>query len=323
MHPGPVDIPAATDVLAAAERLSSRVRRTRVLRSDELDAASARHVFLKCEDEQVGRAFKYRGALNALLLLPDDARGATIVTHSSGNHGTALALAARELGLACCVVMPADTSAVKVDSVRAAGAEIVFCEPGLAAREAAVARLQQARRTHLVHPFDDARVIAGAGTATLELLQDAPPLQYVVAPIGGGGLAGGACLAVAALSSAARIVAAEPALADDAARSMCTGVRQRLVGSPPTIADGLRGSIGERNFALLRAHGAAVVVVSEEEIVAAMRWVHRRLGRLIEPSSAVAVAAVLQGRIGEPGSAVGIIVSGGNLRAEDYDLRGH
>jgi threonine dehydratase len=317
-----IDVPSGADVLAAAERLASRVLRTRVLRSDELDAASARRVFLKCEDEQVGRAFKYRGALNALLQMPDDARGATILTHSSGNHGTALALAARELGLACCVVMPSDTSAIKVDSVRAAGAEIVFCEPGLEAREAAVARLRAARRTHLVHPFDDARVIAGAGTATLELLQDAPTLSYVVAPIGGGGLVGGACLAAAALPSAARVVAAEPELADDAARSLRTGVRQRLAGSPPTIADGLRGSIGERNFALLRAHAIGVVVVSEEQIVAAMRWAYRQLGRLIEPSSAVALAAVLQGLVGEPGSAVGIVVSGGNLRAADYEFLG-
>jgi threonine dehydratase len=298
------DLPDFAAVLAAAGRIAGRVRRTAVVNSPEFDQRVGRRVWFKCENQQRGGAFKIRGALNAVLQLGAPARGARprVATHSSGNHGAALALAAADHGYECVVVMPDNSAAPKLAAVTAAGARVIRCAPGIAAREAALAQLLAEAPAELVHPYDDARVIAGQGTAALELLQEQPGLTTLLAPVGGGGLRGRDC----------RVFAAEPAAADDAARSFKSGVRQPP-GNPGTIADGLRGALGVRNFELLTALVDDVVTVSEAEIIAAMRTVLQDLRLLVEPSSAVPVAALLAGRCRLPPGDVGVILSGGNV----------
>lgn len=307
-------LPTFDDVVAAANRLAGRARRTPVMQSDRFDARVGRSVFFKCENLQHIGAFKYRGATNALLRASETVTGERVVaTHSSGNHGAALARAARELGWRCLVVIPQDASAVKVEAIRAEGAELVRCMPGLVAREAALAEIVARTDARVIHPFDDADVIAGQGTAALELHLEYPELQCITAPVGGGGLLSGTALATRATVANCRVIGAEPEVADDAARSFHGGVRVGVVGSPPTIADGLRGSIGVQPFALFRALVDDVVTVGEREIIQAMRIVLEDLKVLIEPSAAVPVAALLAGRIGAPGDRVGVIVSGGNV----------
>ncbi|MCU0759272.1 MAG: pyridoxal-phosphate dependent enzyme [Steroidobacteraceae bacterium] len=314
VHPSPEsDLPGFGDVVAALGRLSPRLVRTPVASAPGFDALCDRRVYLKCENLQHGGAFKYRGALNALLLRPACASHQPVATHSSGNHGTALALAARALGLHCHVVIPQDASAAKLAALQAAGASVRRCAPGLAAREAALADWLAESPAHLVHPFDDARVIAGQGTAALELLCERPDLDVVAVPVGGGGLLGGTALAARGAKPGCRVVGVEPALADDTWRSFASGRREGVAGSPATIADGLRGSIGARNFELLLRHVDEVLVVSERSIVAAMRLVLEHFRMLVEPSSAVPIAALLEGRLGRPGERVGVVVSGGNV----------
>lgn len=317
-----IDLPSFDDLVAAHGRLQERVRRTPVMTSRDFDARVDRQVFFKCENLQKVGAFKFRGAMNALLLLEQQARqqsagGETlarvVATHSSGNHGAALARAASDLGWRCVVVVPHDASAVKLAAIEAAGAELVRCEPGLAAREAALAGVIGRTGAAVVHPFDDARVIAGQGTATLELLAEQPALDVLTTPVGGGGLLSGTAIAAKRMAPHCKVVGTEPAMADDAARSFHGGTRVGMQGSPATIADGLRGSIGVRPYALFRQWVDDVVTVSEASIVNAMRVALEDLKILIEPSSAVPLAALIEGRIGKPGDRVGVIVSGGNV----------
>jgi threonine dehydratase len=317
-----VDLPSFDDLVAAHGRLQGRVRRTPVLTSSEFDARVGRQVFFKCENLQHVGAFKFRGAMNALLLLEQQVQqqsagggrvARVVATHSSGNHGAALARAARELGWRCLVVVPRDSSPVKLAAIEAAGAELVCCEPGLAAREVALAGVIERTGAVVVHPFDDSRVIAGQGTATLELLAEHPLLDVLTAPVGGGGLLSGTAIAAKRMAPTCKIVGAEPAMADDAARSFHGGTRVGMSGSPATIADGLRGSIGVRPYALFRQWVDDVVTVSEAAIVQAMRVALEDLKILIEPSSAVPLAALIDGRIGKPGDRLGVIISGGNV----------
>ncbi len=305
-----VQLPSFRDVLLASERLHGRVRCTPVMRSDAFDRRSGLEVHFKCENLQEGGSFKLRGAYNALLAA---AAGSTrIATHSSGNHGAALALAARALGRPCTVVVPRDASGIKIRAIEQAGARIVYCEPGMDARAAALARLIAVEPAQVVHPFDDSAVIAGQGTAALELLSTCTALDAIVCPVGGGGLLGGTALATRALSPQTSVVAGEPAAADDAYRSLTTGTRLGA-GNPVTVADGLRGSIGVRNFELMRRGVKEIITVSEAEIIAAMRITLQDLKLLIEPSSAVAVAVVLSGRARTLGRRVGLLISGGNV----------
>ena len=308
-------VPTFADVAAAADRISSRLVRTPVMNSPALDKRVDRKVVFKCENLQHGGAFKYRGALNAILPLAIKGDVSAVATHSSGNHGTAVALAAKICGLDAYIVVPRDSARTKIANIEQAGGELIFCEPGLPAREAKLAEVIQRTGAHLVHPFDDARVIAGQGTATLELLTEEPNLDVVCTPVGGGGLIGGTALAAKAMAPRCRVVAAEPEKADDAYRSFREGKRLP-VSEPATIADGLRGSIGKLNFALLQSHVDDVVTVTEKEIVNAMRIMLQDLKLLIEPSSAVAVAALLAGKLGSSGQQVGIIISGGNVDLE-------
>ena len=307
-------LPGFADVVAAAARISPHVVRTPVMRSAAFDARVGAQVFFKCENLQTGGAFKYRGAMNVLLQL-DPAKTPLVVTHSSGNHGNALALAARSRGMRAIVVVPRDSARSKIANIEAAGARVELCEPGLPAREKRLAEILAAEPGELVHPFDDSRIIAGQGTAALEMLAEVPALQVIGTPVGGGGLIGGTALAAKGMSSKIRVIGAEPGQADDAYQSFRSGER-RAVNAPQTIADGLRGSIGVRNFELLRRLVDDVVTVSEKEIVAAMRVVLEDLKLLIEPSSAVPVAASLAGKLGRAGR-IGIVLSGGNV---DLDL---
>jgi threonine dehydratase len=312
MQPHSTAVPTFADVVAAADRISSRLRRTPVMSSATLDERTNRRVLLKCENLQHGGAFKYRGALNAILPLAVAGNVSAVATHSSGNHGTAVALAAKVCGLDAYVVVPHDSARPKIANIERAGGRLIFCEPGLPAREAALAEVVRRTDAHVVHPFDDARVIAGQGTATLELLSEEPDLDVVCTPIGGGGLIGGAALVAKAMAPRCHVIGAEPQMADDAYRSFHSGHRQSVT-TPATLADGLRGSIGVLNFALLRSHVDDVVTVTEQEIVNAMRIALQDLKLLIEPSSAVAVAALLAGKLGTSGQRVGIIISGGNV----------
>lgn len=304
-------LPVFPDVVAAAARIGPHVVRTPVMRSDAFDARVDRRVYFKCENLQKGGAFKFRGAMNVMLQL-DPRRTPVVITHSSGNHGTALALAARARGMRAIVIVPRDSARSKIAAIQAAGARIEFCEPGLPAREQRLAEILAREPAELVHPFDDERIIAGQGTAALELLAEIPGLDVISTPVGGGGLIGGTALAARAMQPGIRVIGAEPAQADDAFRSFRSGQRC-AVDAPRTIADGLRGSIGVRNYEMLRAHVDDVVTVSEAQIVAALRTVLEDLKLLIEPSSAVPVAAALAGALGSPGQRVGIVLSGGNV----------
>ena len=299
-------------VRQAAARIAPQVRRTPVLQDERLSEQLGAEVFFKCENLQRSGTFKLRGATNAVQSLTPAAAATGVATHSSGNHGTALALAAQRCGIRAVVVMPRNSAAVKIAAVRDAGAEIVFCEPGRVARETALAQLLRGRRLEVIHPYDDDRVIAGQGTATLEFMEQQPGLEVLVVPVGGGGLMSGSAIAAKGIDGAIRVIGAEPELADDACRSFRSGERV-LLDSPTTIADGLRSSLGVRNFAIIRRLADDMVSVSEEAIVASARLVLERLKVLIEPSAAVAVAALLEKKVDVRGARVGIILSGGNL----------
>lgn len=300
-------------IAAARERISPHIKRTPVVTSDGLDAATGARLFFKCENLQAAGAFKTRGACNAVFALSDEQAARGVVTHSSGNHGAALARAAQRRGIPAYVVMPHNAPRAKVQNVESFGAKVVFCEPHLTARENACARLVAEHGARLVHPFDDYEVMAGQGTATIELLEEAPDLDALLVPVGGGGLVGGSAVAAKHLRPTIQVIAVEPAMADDVARSFAAGSRISIP-SAPTIADGLRTNlVGEKTFPLITEHVAAVVTVSEEEIVAAMRELWEQLHLVIEPSSAVPFAAVRSGRIEVRGRRVGIILTGGNV----------
>jgi threonine dehydratase len=297
-----------SDVLDAAARIAPHVHRTPVFRSRRLDEWVGAEVHLKAEHLQRIGAFKMRGATNAVLQLPDNTPA--VAAHSSGNHAQALALAASIRGIPAHIVMPANAPAVKRAAVEGYGAHVVECEPTQTAREAAVAALVAELGATEIHPYDDDRIIAGAGTAALELLEQVPGLDVVIAPVGGGGLLSGTCLATRHGTPPPRVFGAEPVGADDAARSLEEG-RPLPQDDPQTIADGLRTGLSDRTFAIISSHVERIVTVEENEIVAAMRFVWIATKQLIEPSAAVAVAAAR--KAGLTGSHTGIILSGGNV----------
>jgi threonine dehydratase len=309
-------LPTIAEVRAATERIRPYAHRTPVLTCASLDAMTGAALFFKCENFQRVGAFKFRGAANAVLSLSDEEASRGVATHSSGNHAAALALAARLRSVPAHVVMPRTAKAVKRAAVAGYGARIVLCEPTLAAREATLADVVAATGATVVHPYNDARVIAGQGTAALELLADVPGLDLVLAPVGGGGLLSGTAIAVAGVSPNTRVVGAEPAAADDAFRSFHEG---RIVPSvdPRTVADGLLTSLGTLTFAIIRERVAEIVTVSEDAIVAAMRHTWERMKIVIEPSSAVPLGALLEGKFPAAGRRIGVIISGGNVDLAD------
>ena len=309
--------PTFDDVLAAAARIATHAQVTPVLRSGSLDALAGAELHFKCENLQRMGAFKFRGACNAVWSLDEATAARGVLTHSSGNHGAALALAARTRGIAAHVVVPEGAVPAKLEAIRAAGASLEFCAPTMAAREAAAVAVQARTGGTLVHPFTDPAVIAGQGTAALELLRAAPGLDLLLVPVGGGGLVGGTAIAAAGAAPRTRVVGAEPEGAADAFESLRRGVRVTDMVAD-TICDGLRGVVGAVNLQLLRAHEVDVLLVSDAETLAAMRLLWERLKLLVEPSSATVLAAVLRYPERFAGRRVGIILSGGNV---DLDAR--
>ena len=300
------------DIRAAHARIADKIHRTPVLTSATLDALCGGHLFFKCENFQKIGAFKARGAANAVFSLTDAEAAHGVATHSSGNHAAALARAARLRGILAHIVMPSNAPKTKIESVRRNGGIIVFCEPTLVAREAACAKIIAETGAWLVHPFNDYAVMAGQGTATLELLEQAPDLDLVIAPVGGGGLLCGTAVAAKGMRPGTRVIAAEPAGADDAARSLAAG-RIIPLEQAATIADGLRTSLSERTFPLIQQNVDGIVTVSEDSIVAAMRRIWEVLKIIIEPSCAVPYAAIMEQKIDVTGKRVGIILTGGNV----------
>lgn len=305
-------LPQFDDVLDAAARIAPHARVTPVLRAAGLDAAAGATLAFKAECLQRGGAFKFRGACNAVFALDPDSAARGVATHSSGNHGAALALAARRRGVPCHVVVPEGAVRAKVAAIEAAGAVLHRCAPTMAAREAACAEVQRSTGARLVHPYEDPQVIAGQGTAVLELLSAAPALDALVVPVGGGGLASGAAIALAGRAPGTALFLAEPAGAADTWASLAQGRRVDAI-SPDTLCDGLRTLVGAPNFRILHAHRATVLRVEDEATVAAMRLLLDALKLLVEPSSAIALAAVLAHREHFAGRRVGIVLSGGNV----------
>lgn len=305
-------LPRADDVLAAAARIAPHASVTPVLRSRTLDAMTGAQLAFKAEHLQRGGAFKFRGACNAVWSLDADRASAGVVTHSSGNHGAALALAARTRGIPCHVVVPEGAVAAKLANIARHGATLWRCPPTIADREAACAKVQADTGATLVHPYADPAVMAGQGTAALELLHSDGPFDVLVVPVGGGGLASGTARALQFASPQTRLVLAEPAGADDTARSLAAGERQGAF-TPDTICDGLRTLIGAPNFALLRAAGVEVIVVDDAATMAAMRLLWEVLKQVVEPSSATVLAAVLAQPQRFAGLRVGLVLSGGNV----------
>jgi threonine dehydratase len=300
-------------VRAAAARIAPHIVRTPVLTSDALDAACGARLFFKCENLQAAGAFKSRGACNAVFVLPDAAAARGVATHSSGNHGAALARAARLRGIPALVVMPHNAALSKIRNVERYGGRITFCEPNLAAREQTCARLAAETGATIIEPFDNYDVMAGQGTATLELLEEVPDLDAVLCPVGGGGLLCGTAVAAKGTKPGIQVFGVEPALGDDVTQSFRAG-RRISIPTPATIADGLRTNCtGERNLPIIRRHVDDMVTVSEDAIIAAMRTLWENLKLVVEPSGAVPFAAVREGRVEVRGKNIGLILSGGNV----------
>jgi threonine dehydratase len=309
-------------IVAAHARIAPKIHHTPVLTSASLNAMTRAQLFFKCENLQKTGSFKIRGASNAILSLTDKEAAHGIVTQSSGNHGAAVACAAAWRGVPAWIVMPKNAPAVKAKAIESYGGKIVFCEPTVTARKTTCDRVQAETGAHLVHPYDDDRIIAGQATAAKELLEEVGDLDAVFAPVSGGGLLSGTCLGAQGIRADVLIFGCEPERADDAYRSLTTGTLQSL-DSSDTIADGLRASLAPRTFAILRRHVKRILLVSEEEIISAARLVWERMKIIIEPSSAVAIAPLLKpglvASLNLPNRAdggapkLGVIFSGGNV----------
>jgi threonine dehydratase len=302
------------EVEAAAARIAGRVHRTPVLRSRLLDRELGCELALKSEHLQRAGAFKARGAFNAMLSLSPATRARGVIAVSSGNHGQAVALAAAETGSHAVVVMPADANPSKVAATRGYGAEVIQEGVSVRTREQVVRRLAEERGLHLVHPFDDLDVMAGQGTAALELLEEVPDLDMVLVPVGGGGLISGTAAAVKGRSPATRVVGVEPAVAADARQSLLEGRRVGLSEPPDTIADGVRSMmLGERTFEVIRRLVDEIVTVTEEELIDTLALAWSRTKQLIEPTAALPLAALRTGAV--HARRAGVILSGGNVQA--------
>jgi threonine dehydratase len=306
-------LPTFADVESAARQIAGVAHRTPVVTSRTVDARTGAHVFFKCENFQRGGAFKFRGAYNALSRLSPDARRRGVVTFSSGNHAQAIALAGQVLDIPRVIVMPSDAPAVKVAGTRGYGGEIVFYDREREDREGIGRQLAHDRGLTLIPPYDHADIIAGQGTAALELLEDAGPLDMICAPCGGGGLLSGTALAAGGLAPGCRVVGVEPAAGDDATRSFRTKQLQ-TVANPQSVADGARTpSLGTLTFPLVLQHVSDMTTVSDDLLLRAMFYLWERLKLVVEPTGALAAAAVLEGGIAPKGARVGVVLSGGNV----------
>lgn len=308
-------VPGLEDILEAARRISPYIHRTPMLRSQGIDEKAGGTVYFKCENFQKAGAFKSRGACNGVFSLTGEQARRGVCTHSSGNHAQALARAAALRGCEAYIVMPENASPVKVRAVEYYGGRITFCRPTLSSREETLEKVRKETGAIEIHPYNDYRTIAGQATAALELIEEQPGLDLIMAPVGGGGLISGTALAVSYISPGTRVIGAEPEGADDAYRSF---ISRSFVPSvnPRTIADGLLTSLGSLTFPIILEHVDRILTVGEEDIIRAMRLVMERMKILIEPSSAVPLAALLSHRDHFTGKRTGIILSGGNVNLD-------
>ncbi len=309
----PMDtLPDIEQIRAAAARIAPHARVTPVMRSAALDALSGADLYFKCEHLQRGGAFKFRGACNAVWTLSDEQAAHGVVTHSSGNHGNALALAAATRGITAHVVVPEGAVRAKIEAIERAGAILHRCAPTQAAREAMCAEVQRATGAELVHPYADTRVMAGQGTVALELLRQAPELDALITPVGGGGLASGVAIAAHALKPSLALFGAEPQGADDAAQSLAGAERVSDI-VPNTLCDGLRALVGMSNLDALRRYRVQIITVTDAQTVAAMQLIWSELKQVVEVSSATVLAAILQQPERFAGRRVGMVITGGNV----------
>lgn len=304
--------PDFNDIKRAADRIYPFAKRTPVLRSSWFNRQCGADLYFKCENFQKVGAFKFRGACNAVQSLPESEGNKGIVTHSSGNHAQAVALAASLRGFPATIVMPENAPKVKVNAVREYGAKIVFCESTTEAREQTAKNIIGKTGAHFIHPYDHPDVIAGQGTCAKELMEEIPDLDFVIAPVGGGGLISGTAISTKSINPGTKVIAAEPELADDAFRSFKEGSIQPVLRTD-TVADGLRTSLGKLPFQILMNHVDDIVTVAEKSIIRDMRRVWERMNIIIEPSCAVPVSAIMDGKIDVSGKKAGIILTGGNV----------
>ena len=315
-----LEIPTFEDIQKAAEQIRPYAHRTPVFTSATLNERFGARLFFKCENFQKVGAFKFRGACNAVFSLSEEEAQRGVATHSSGNHAAALALAARLRRIQAHIVMPENSAKIKIAAVKGYGATITFCKPTLQARETVLAEVVEKTNAIFIHPYDDVRVIAGQGTAALELLQEIPDLGMIMAPVSGGGLMSGTSIAARGVSPRIELIGVEPKTADDAYRSMQAG-KLMPQASSHTIADGLRAMLSERTFTILRTHDCHIVTVSEAGIIEGMRLVWERMKIIIEPSAAVTIAALLEKKVSISGKRVGVILSGGNVDLDELPWR--
>ncbi|MBI9055391.1 MAG: pyridoxal-phosphate dependent enzyme [Bacteroidales bacterium] len=308
-------VPNLNDITSAHERIKPFINYTPVLTSSSVNKILNIDLHLKCENFQKVGAFKFRGASNAIRLLNFENAQKGVTTHSSGNHAAALALAAKQLGVPAYIVMPENAPEIKKKAVAGYGAEITFCKPTLEAREETLEIVQKRTGATFIHPYDNFNIIAGQGTAAKELLEEIPDLNIVSAPIGGGGLMSGTAISAKSINPKIKVFGAEPLLADDAFRSFKSG-ELILAGPPQTIADGLLTSLSNLTFDIIKKNVDDIFTVSEESIIQAMRMIWERMKIIIEPSSAVPIAAILENKSKYAGQKVGIIISGGNVDLE-------
>lgn len=307
----PIRMPAKEDITKAHERIKSYIHRTPVMTSEAINAIAGCELYFKCENFQKIGAFKARGAMNAALKLSQEQRAKGIATHSSGNHAQAIARAAKILGIPSYIVMPTTTTEVKKRGVAGYGGTIFECEPTLEAREKTLAEVIAKTGATEIHPFNNYDVIEGQATAAKELIEDSPALDFLLAPVGGGGLLSGTLLATKYYSPSTKVIAGEPAGADDAYRSLRSGKIEPSQSN--TIADGLLTTLGPITFSVIQQHIDRIITVTEEEILAAMRLLWERMKLVVEPSAAVPLAALLKEKEKFSGKRIGIILSGGNV----------
>jgi threonine dehydratase len=307
--------PTKKDILAAADRIGGIVHRTPVLTSQSINQLAGCHVYFKCENFQKVGAFKYRGATNAINLLENEQLERGVATHSSGNHAQALALAARTKGVKAFIVMPDNAPKSKREAVIGYGANVIRCEPTLAARETTLKSVVDETGAHFIHPYNDLSIIAGQASCAKELIEDAGGLDYIVAPVGGGGLLSGTALSAQYFSPKSIVIGAEPTGADDAFRSMQAN---NIIPSknPKTIADGLLTSLGTLTFPIIKKYVSKIMTVEDSVTTAAMKLVWQRMKIIVEPSAAVALAVIIDNGVAFRGKKVGVILSGGNV---DFD----
>lgn len=305
-------IPTYADVEAAHARIAPYIHRTPVLTSSYLNGLTGAELHFKCENFQKAAAFKARGASNAVFGLTEAQAAKGVATHSSGNHGLSLAYAAGRRGIPCTVVMPRTAPQAKKDAVRGYGGRVVECEPSTSSREAVFAEVVAETGAEFVHPYNDARVIAGQGTCSRELNEQVPGLEAVIAPIGGGGMISGTCLTLSTIAPGIKVYAAEPKQADDAARSFRAG---HIIAddAPETVADGLKVPLKELTWHFVKTHVTDILTVEEDEIIEAMKMIWKRMKIVMEPSSAVPLAAILRNPKTFAGKRVGVIITGGNV----------